>query len=921
MKKIGSLTPTITSPETMEAQCQFQFVYAHGETMMKQLMIVPKDTFLLFVGASGYYTSSSIIKRGLILTNGFPNKEGYLQNLYNTFFSPEDMTGKGTRYAYEGAQVYTPGDIIHDTNLSFHSGNDQGQAFFYGYHTLPITDPPAKSYNYPADPHTYRTMLAAKTFYVPFISTAVARGLLTPTQSATLSIKSEVQDQWNTLVTIKDYEKAIDEILRLSTSQPKVYDISYWFNTPDKVMKYIITPYERSHPNNKLHPFPPVLQPLSALLEEYPNTKISSSKQYRFVIILACRGPDVNIGKFHNPDVMNTYYQGVEPKQLTLASGPQKLARRMSFSAKQPAESCPIGVGANPMNLASVKKAMEDIAPFIKNYDEATYPKEYMFLRLIYESFFKIKKTTKVKILKKGELLSYDITVGIHTFLQAIDMSIQTFPLLVNEDPSVKDKQQRFQNVVVAFQNMIRAYAVSAAINDPMDPTHTIGEHIYKQILSPDKAHLAPVRLGYREKEIRENMRQGIQTKLLRKNEGIEVIRPITNEMSEHYSELLTIFPMNNTILREYKEKIAPLMRSISEEGYQAINKVWDTYLTTSNTILIQVNDIQKKLEKNKQEINSLIKRYPGISTLFFSEFDPRFKENPKLATFSVPKACEALLGDCSNIRLTMASLRTKIDYDKRVYTKDINIVREKYKTVIQALNDETNAIKNYETSVKTFIQRKQAFQATIQQTNQRKPIPEKTYQSIMEGLTTLLEEMKDFDKENDILEIMTFIVTLVVKKDYEDIIKNQPIESYAPEFRSPYTNMLSITAYKYYKTLSRTIHDFNMNLTSNIYDLEHMIETYTNQYTTQQRLSAKGTSTQTRKNKPQQSSMVRGASNSTANHSAMVSGASGAPKPNQTRKKNRPVPAWVIKMHERQAKRNQTKRNGNKNSPVIPTL
>jgi hypothetical protein len=30
MKKIGSLTPTITSPETMAEQCQFELLFAHG---------------------------------------------------------------------------------------------------------------------------------------------------------------------------------------------------------------------------------------------------------------------------------------------------------------------------------------------------------------------------------------------------------------------------------------------------------------------------------------------------------------------------------------------------------------------------------------------------------------------------------------------------------------------------------------------------------------------------------------------------------------------------------------------------------------------------------------------------------------------------------------------------------------------------
>ncbi len=49
IKQIGSLLPTITSPETMAEQFEFELLDAHGKTMMNQLMIVPKDTFLFYL--------------------------------------------------------------------------------------------------------------------------------------------------------------------------------------------------------------------------------------------------------------------------------------------------------------------------------------------------------------------------------------------------------------------------------------------------------------------------------------------------------------------------------------------------------------------------------------------------------------------------------------------------------------------------------------------------------------------------------------------------------------------------------------------------------------------------------------------------------------------------------------------------------
>jgi hypothetical protein len=466
---------------------------------------------------------------------------------------------------------------------------------------------------------------------------------------------------------------------------------------------------------------------------------------------------------------------------------------------------------------------------------------------------------------------------------------------------------------------MVRAYATSAAVNVPMDPTDTVGEHIMKQI---SNSNLKRVILHH--DYDRAKIQEGIQTKLLRTNEGIEAIRPITNEMSELYSELLTIYPINNTIIGDYDKKIPPLMKIVSEEGYQEINKVWDIYLITSKTILTQTGEIKKKLEKYKNEINSVIQRYPVVSKLFFSDFDQRFKEKPNLATFSIRKACESLLGDCIIIQHTMDDLQYKIDREKRIYNSELNKVREKTKTVIQALVNDTNAIQNYDTSVKTFIQRKQAFEATLSQKNRTQSITEQTYQSNIEGLTTLLKEMNDFERQNDMFNVATSLVKFINNKDYEPIFKNQPIESYAPDFLSPYTKNMKQSADSYRGNLWLLLIDIHSNLSINIRAVERMIETYTNQYTAQQRAPS---STQTRKNKPRNPSMVSGSTTKPKNtqrnrprNASIVSGAAGSTRPNQpnqTRKK----PWWEKRREKQQAKRNQTRRNGANGSPVIPKL
>jgi hypothetical protein len=117
---------------------------------------------------------------------------------------------------------------------------------------------------------------------------------------------------------------------------------------------------------------------------------------------------------------------------------------------------------------------------------------------------------------------------------------------------------------------------------------------------------------------------------------------------------------------------------------------------------------------------------------------------------------------------------------------------------------------------------------------------------------------------------------------------------------------------------------DIHSNLSINIRAVERMIETYTNQYTAQQRAPS---STQTRKNKPRNPSMVSGSTTKPKNtrqnrprNASIVSGAAGSTRPNQpnqTRKK----PWWEKRREKQQAKRNQTRRNGANGSPVIPKL
>ena len=958
LKKIGSLTPTITSPETMAEQCQFQLLFAHGSTIMNQLMIVPKDTFLLFLGPSGYYNYPAKMNKALVLANMFRTIDAYYKNMYDNFFSKEDVRAERPAYPYPSSQIYTPGDIIHDINLSFYSDHKQKVVFFYGYHTLPITETPLEANDSIADPLTNHTMLLKSTQYVPYVLYLIAKGNIGETLLNTFQLKPEVKDEFDRLVTGSTFNAIDNGLTTLNqTKKEDIYELDYWFTNPDNVMKAVITPYEQSHPNNQYNFTRKVRTNLSTVLQEYPNTEIGSPKQYRFIMIQACRGPDVELGTFHNPSYSNwNRYRNLPPSQLTLASVPQKLARRMSFSAKQSAEVCPLGVGAPPMNLASVKKAMEDIAPHIKEYTDVIGGRhEHEFLRLIYESFFGIKPTVKVRIVKKGELLSYATTVNIRTFLIAIDRAFQRFPLLESKDPEKEDPAEadpekaatklRFQNVVGTFQNMVRAYATSAAVNDPMVPNNTVGEHIMKQISNSNLK-----RIIFHHDYDRPKIQEGIQTKLLRTNEGIEAIRPMIQEALSILPSIQEQTTEANELTTSYNEELKKHFYSYNEDASNTLKQLWGQTEDTLRTQRLKLKTLIDHWNTLNNTIGKIFKQYPVIMTIPFRRIDDSFGRNdPSKESFTIKDTLQYIANLINTNNRIYSNLDYTIDVNKSDYNRDYRYYTH-YTTelgkAIEELTKETQAIQQ---TFESFSQRSRTLEGTVQRYNPSRNymrITEETYQSTMEELSSLLKEMEEFDKSMLVIKLKLKYNNFNTNPEYKWYV-TQSIQSYAPQFQSPYTNDKTVTYTQYYTIISKILDDYYTNFQKSMILMPIRIEIYKDTYETQQRLiqseaetttkaNAKGNSTKRRNNRPRNTSMVSGSTTKPKNtrrnsprNASIVSGEAGSTRPNQTNQ-TRKKPLWE-KRREKQAekqaaKRNQTKRNGPQRNgsnglPVIPKL
>jgi hypothetical protein len=209
---------------------------------------------------------------------------------------------------------------------------------------------------------------------------------------------------------------------------------------------------------------------LSDVMSTYTNEAIGSPKKYRLIIIMACRAPDIEIEHHeYNTNEVDAY-NTMAPHELTLANPSQKLARRASFSAKQPAEVCPLGVGAPPMNLGSVKVAMEAILPSLGRYVGF----ESIFLDRLLTTFFVDAK------------LAYRPSYTMGQFVDCIDMSFYPFVILEDERVPPPEDVILFNHVLQTFQNMIRSYVRGAATNIPIPNDITFGTHIETLSLPPN---------------------------------------------------------------------------------------------------------------------------------------------------------------------------------------------------------------------------------------------------------------------------------------------------------------------------------------------------------------------------------------------------------------------------------------------------
>jgi hypothetical protein len=452
LQRIGRLTPDITDPEEVDANCEFMYLSAHGLTNMEFMMVVPENTFILFMGRSAFTTYVRQSPTKLLIN---PNKDQYTKDMYNAFFKespdPGNMEVDRVLRPYPDAYIYTPGDIIHNMVLSFKT-NPHEYFFRLGLYTLPLTAP--KDF-IPSD----------DTLLIPFLLNYNREKLRTPAASV-FKLNPAKKEIWNIMTSFPKR----DQIAQYKKNYQNKHPITEWFESPEVLNTIIdtaVSPHamrKQDNPGDSNKNKIPVdilrtgdgRKVLSTILDEYP-----SEKKYRFIIITACRPPDVDLTPSAEPSYAN-YPATFHPDPARLPPGTsiaRRRLRRASFSVKGPDVTCPLGPGVRPMNLKPIKTLLNGMG-------DITFPvRENSFIMYLRFTLFK----------KEGDEYTYNDTITPFDLAQFVDKLYESYPLMESTKPEEQRAKEVFTTIFLTTKAIFHGY-LSGITKNVGRTNKTIGE-------------------------------------------------------------------------------------------------------------------------------------------------------------------------------------------------------------------------------------------------------------------------------------------------------------------------------------------------------------------------------------------------------------------------------------------------------------
>lgn len=412
--------PEVTNVDSMLEHVDIQYVMGHGETTPYLFFVVPENTFVYYVGPSGF-----VDKMGstLKLASFTPQK------IYENFFTPNEP-----KYleSYPGAHVYVPGDILPLSRITFRHFVREFAAGSVpmGVYRKPFTAEVESyfgRYGIVTVLH-YSDVDTMARIYPPVRGVEFRDDLETPVADAPADVAPSTRRAlFDTLVShvhrnpTFQLRRRYDYLVNIS----KWYGISlndliqpaFWFKHPEVMYEYTVqkqfyTDGNLLLPDNSVYLRVP--HDLDKLIEAVP-----SAKPYRLMLVSVCRAP--TSGYAHQAEL-------------------SRLAQRLSSASKEEAVQCVTSERRNPVfNLAAVKAAYERLLELDPRF---TTPKDKRLkdvLKLLNYIFEKTKGSTH---------LSY------YTRLPAIAL-YDAMKVIRPDDPRIDSIPE--ESIRAAFRDVVEA--------------------------------------------------------------------------------------------------------------------------------------------------------------------------------------------------------------------------------------------------------------------------------------------------------------------------------------------------------------------------------------------------------------------------------------------------------------------------------
>lgn len=418
-KHVGDLAPEITDGPSLDRNCSCLYVSAHGTTQMRYLSVVPPNTFVVFIGQSGFSTP---VKHGAEWIFYADSREEYFKHIFNTYFR-EDSPDSAKKRPYAAQHVYVPGDIIPLLSLDFRSGDQS--LWFKGVFECPTRD---------------RTMFGIPpemTLIPQLMELSKKPDVMKIIRSAKF-IRSE--KEWK-----EEQKKPLQAIVKkfIVDISPSQYDfainLNLWFKNTKPITDFLDS-YLLDHPDNLMK------KGHKELLDDYHSylsyvlTKVNptTDKKYKFVIVSSCR-PPTNFTIEYPMGHVNSLYSSADPAGLPKSlNKTRRFARRLSFATK-PLPTCAT-TDDPPMNMTKIFNivlALTAKYSNLKNYGE----KEAAFIEDLYEAFFSGYALKRVKeMIRTKECMNL-----------LADRSFAKYPILTDERPEMAHYRERFAELISAI--------------------------------------------------------------------------------------------------------------------------------------------------------------------------------------------------------------------------------------------------------------------------------------------------------------------------------------------------------------------------------------------------------------------------------------------------------------------------------------